>query len=81
MTISYKKKTSLEKHLHEFRDYLFKIQVERLNTNNARVYFLDKKTEEKISIPKDRMVILTEELILSKLNSKSVSDVRNLNLW
>ncbi|CAG8532978.1 17703_t:CDS:2 [Cetraspora pellucida] len=27
------------------------------------------------------MVILTEELILSKSNAKSVSDVRNLNLW
>ncbi|CAG8737951.1 29081_t:CDS:1, partial [Racocetra persica] len=53
MTISYKKETLLEKHLHEFRDYLFKIQVERLNTNNARVYFLNKKTEEKIFIPKD----------------------------
>ncbi|CAG8691953.1 5777_t:CDS:2, partial [Scutellospora calospora] len=52
MTISYKKETPLEKHLHEFRDYDFKIQVERLNTNNARIYFVD-KDKKKIHIPKN----------------------------
>ncbi|RIA81119.1 hypothetical protein C1645_791213, partial [Glomus cerebriforme] len=45
MTLSYKKETELEKHVHEFRDYDFKLQVERLNTMMAKVYFLNKNNE------------------------------------
>jgi hypothetical protein len=53
MTISYKKETPLEKHLHEFRDHNFKIQVERMNTNNAKVYFLESTSDKIIEIPKN----------------------------
>src|SRR5215469_14818120 len=45
MTLSYKKETELEKHVHEFLGYNFKLQVERLNTNNAKIYFLNMKDE------------------------------------
>ncbi|CAI2185030.1 7055_t:CDS:2, partial [Funneliformis geosporum] len=45
-------KTALEKHVHEFRNYDFKLQVERINTNNSKVYFLN-ESDEVIFIPKN----------------------------
>lgn len=41
MSFSYKKETDVQKHTHYYRELNFKIRMERINNDIAKLYFLD----------------------------------------